>query len=692
MFSDKDDDIIFPTRTGGAIGTSLERKMLGHVDVMGIRTVIRETDEGTVRLKTRAGNPEFVLTKKQKTEEALSDTFDALLFTELRPGGEDKATAGAAGLQTSTGKPSRLQIDSRGKVLWKNATSTDPAFGRLRWFDSNSPQAITEYLHDESPVAEGGTFSTERGTHSEYSAITRYLQEAGHGSSSIVGNSLGDTAKINSLTHSYVASGEFDYGISGIRTPDALRVSGTTPHGVRLRTIAGAPTKVYLYCFMTTAAGSFLGDVRILEKMADGTVHRDVTVNMASTFSEYPSWTGGVLPPMTIVRFEFNSSGTKLAIGYQYGSDAVPAVSSKAVWGLTGRSAVAGGILEIDVDSLAVSRLHEDCRHRLGEMSSINDAYTKVFVDGGPPPTTSKIIEGFGYAGDVLKELITTHVYSVSLPPARPDANYGSGVFDYSGSTVVTITSSIAIDGTVLKNWSCQFNYIAEEHWTFQYNGVGNALTNGGGTMSDGARYDPFIDVVESRLDFRAGVYVVAFQGFQAAGWFREMTLPYTANGYGPAHGTTTQTGTRETVTCSLFYGGTEVTLLDVVCVEEWLPSFSASGSGLLLYPLSIYGLNPTATLTLRRKRSEFLLHLDFQMVPTCGFFSALCVKVSGQSYNSTDPVRRSDIVVANKVLSRKTTAGPITVRDLDMSDVTPGVAQWFSTLFIPRNFKLRML
>lgn len=63
----RDDElgIVFPTRTG-SIGAANERQMLDSLhDTAGIRTkLLLELDKDT-RLKTRAGNPEFVVTKKE---------------------------------------------------------------------------------------------------------------------------------------------------------------------------------------------------------------------------------------------------------------------------------------------------------------------------------------------------------------------------------------------------------------------------------------------------------------------------------------------------------------------------------------------------------------------------------------------------------------------------------------------------
>jgi len=78
-YDDKDLNILFPTRQGEATGTSNERTMLDKTGSSGIRTQIREIissdgRHGTVRLRTRAGSPEFVT----EFEPADDDTQEAV--------------------------------------------------------------------------------------------------------------------------------------------------------------------------------------------------------------------------------------------------------------------------------------------------------------------------------------------------------------------------------------------------------------------------------------------------------------------------------------------------------------------------------------------------------------------------------------------------------------------------------------
>lgn len=64
-YDDTNDGLIFPVRDGAAQGTSLERKMLDAVGgSSGIKTRVIDTNDATVRLRTRGGHPEFVATQK----------------------------------------------------------------------------------------------------------------------------------------------------------------------------------------------------------------------------------------------------------------------------------------------------------------------------------------------------------------------------------------------------------------------------------------------------------------------------------------------------------------------------------------------------------------------------------------------------------------------------------------------------
>lgn len=94
-YDDKDIGRLFPTRTGDATGTANERKMLDAIDGSNqIRTRIQQTVEGskvtTTRLRTRAGNPDFITEVTDDDEENEfvymdSGAVDLLALDESNP-------------------------------------------------------------------------------------------------------------------------------------------------------------------------------------------------------------------------------------------------------------------------------------------------------------------------------------------------------------------------------------------------------------------------------------------------------------------------------------------------------------------------------------------------------------------------------------------------------------------------------
>lgn len=102
------DDVVFPTRTGDAVGSALERK---EIDNAGgphvIATRVKELPDGTLLAKMRGGFPDFKFTKREK--------FCPIYETAVEYGFVD-TNYNVNGIGDSLGGPLQNLIDETGQV------------------------------------------------------------------------------------------------------------------------------------------------------------------------------------------------------------------------------------------------------------------------------------------------------------------------------------------------------------------------------------------------------------------------------------------------------------------------------------------------------------------------------------------------------------------------------------------------
>lgn len=144
-WDDKDDfKAVFPVRTGNAIGTALENRMISAVggpDTIRTR-VLSSPDGSTTILKTRGGHPEFVTTRKTESLPVTYPNLFCRLLSEDTVRGADVRWIGGASYSYNANHTWPLQPTVKGPLkdgaLYRAASQTAIADtqGMDTWYDT----------------------------------------------------------------------------------------------------------------------------------------------------------------------------------------------------------------------------------------------------------------------------------------------------------------------------------------------------------------------------------------------------------------------------------------------------------------------------------------------------------------------------------------------------------------------------
>ena len=687
---DNDDDDIFPTRDGAAQGKSLENRMLQSVGGKNtIRTKIVENADGSkTRLRTRGGMPEFVTEKTDKVVVSEEISFDALLYSELRPRGVEPKDVGYANAFRSTyGLPHHCTIRNGTRAKFTDATVNNPALGKTTWRDSRVHPVTGKVLYAGLPMSQPTCPS---------SLLHKYYVDSGVGSPTTA-DDLDTTAVIYNQTYYLQAEASpapygnktFEYGMAPKKNAAAQALSsaiapagGIPPRAVR---ISGG---VESYLYIETVGPT----IKVSEKDAGGTELSSFTI--ASTVL-FPECTSGA-PSVSWDTRVINSSATEAAIEYSF-NYASPTGFEPS--GLSGN--VNHGVIVLNLIDQSFSKINRDSFSAKEPI-----LVSELFADTG----AIKILEGFGYVGDELQwviteyEVVKTTVVSVlegTILATSPIRIYTSDIiYIYSVSVKTKLSTgttlfydSSAGDGrwyVLGKQWLNNWGDVEDEDIIKLY-------------ISSGI-YRPIVKRVECCFDI--GVFVLTVERQEEDKqihsyryYFHSIGVypPY-ADGYYRLSGGNSRYTTK---TILVMASGQTATLVESSSLTfDLIPRDIDEPSTVIAQPFQY-----TLTSCISPDASD--IHANMVIVHSQSSFSAdglrgvVSVLIgdapivglmntigSPGAYQSTyqpgfGTSNIDDFKAVNLILTRKSTTAPFTITPFDIGEWYPGKKKWLTPLYV---------
>lgn len=691
MFDDDDDDI-FPTRDGAAQGKSLENRMLQSVGGKNtIRTKIVENADGSkTRLRTRGGMPEFVTEKTDKVVVSEEISFDALLYSELRPRGVEPKDVGYANAFRSTyGLPHHCTIRNGTRAKFTDATANNPALGKTSWRDSRVQHVTGKVLYAGLPMSQPTCRS---------SLLHKCYVDSGV-STPAIADDLDTTAAIYNQTYYLQAETSpepygnktFEYGMGHKKNaaaqalPSALApAGGLPPRAVR---VSGG---VESYLYIETAGPT----IKVSEKDAGGTELSSFTI--ASTVL-FPECTSGA-PSVSWGTRVINSSATEAAIEYSF-RYASPTGFEPA--GLSGN--VNHGIIVLNLIDQSFSKIN---RNSFSAKETI--LVSELFPRG---TGTINILEGFGYVGDELQWVITEYAVAISEGVTYP---YGTElatspvrivIWDASPAYSVSVTTKLSTGAVLLYDASAGAGrqYWLIKQWINMWGDYGESDNTS--LFASSGIYRPIVKRVECYFDIGTFVITVERQEEDKRVTSSRRHIPPGSQPYEGYYRSSGGDSRYTTKTVLVTTNGQNATLaesssLEFNLIPRDLDDAVDIGAGEQVQPFQ-YGLTSCispdasdihANMVIVHSQSSFsadglrgVVSVLIGDVPIVGLMTTIG---SPGDYRSTyqpefGTANIDDFKAVNLILTRKSITAPFTITPFDIGEWYPGKKKWLTPLYV---------